>query len=123
MGLIFLWAFIDKLFGLGFSTKSADAWIHGGSPTAGYLLHATHGPLAGFFMSLGGHAWVDWLFMLGLLGVGLALLLNKWMKWAAIAGGVMLFLMWLSAFPPTTNPLIDEHIVYILVLALLAVRQ
>ena len=36
-GFIFLWAFLDKLFGLGYSTASAKSWIHGGSPTKGYL--------------------------------------------------------------------------------------
>ena len=43
-GFIFLWAFLDKLFGLGYSTKSANAWIHGGSPTNGFLSHVAVGP-------------------------------------------------------------------------------
>ena len=33
LGWIFLWAFLDKLFGLGHETPSARAWIDGGSPT------------------------------------------------------------------------------------------
>lgn len=123
MGFIFLWAFADKLFGLGFATKSVNSWLNGGSPTAGYLLNATHGPLAVFFKSLSGIAVVDWLFMAGLLGVGLTLLFNKYLTWGAMAGGVMMVLMWLSAFPPANNPLIDDHIVYLLVLALLAFKS
>lgn len=31
-GFIFLWAFLDKTFGFGFSTASEKAWIHGGTP-------------------------------------------------------------------------------------------
>src|SRR3989344_489551 len=80
MGLIFLWAFVDKLFGLGFATKSENSWLNGGSPTSGYLLNATHGPFAEFFKSLAGVAVVDWLFMVGLLFVGLTLLINRFVS-------------------------------------------
>jgi len=120
MGLIFLWAFVDKLFGLGFATKSENSWLNGGSPTSGYLMGAVHGPLAEFFKSLAGIVVVDWLFMIGLLFVGITLLVNRFVIWGAIAGSVMLFLMWISAFPPANNPILDDHIVYILVLILLA---
>ena len=59
---------------------------------------------------------VDWLFMLGLLGVGTAFVLGIALRFAALGGGLMMILMWLSAFPPKNNPLIDEHIIYLLVL-------
>lgn len=122
MGFIFLWAFLDKVFGLGFATKSEAAWIHGGSPTTGFLAHAVKGPFADVFKSLSGSPVVDWLFMLGLLFVGLTLILNRYVKWGAIAGMVMLALMYLALLFPANNPIIDDHIVYILVLALLAMR-
>jgi len=35
LGIIFLWAFVDKLFGLGFATSSAKSWLGGASPTSG----------------------------------------------------------------------------------------
>nr|WP_230204906.1 hypothetical protein [Parafrankia elaeagni] len=35
LGWIFLWAFLDNLFGLGHETPSAQAWVNGGSPTDG----------------------------------------------------------------------------------------
>ena len=123
MGLIFLWAFVDKLFGLGFATKPENAWINGGSPTSGFLLNATRGPLEALFKGLAGVALVDWLFMLGLLFVGLTVTFNRYIKWGALAGSVMLLLMYLSVFPPANNPLFDEHLVYILVLVLLAYKD
>jgi len=123
MGLIFLWAFVDKLFGLGFATKSENSWLNGGSPTSGYLTNAVHGPLAEFFKSLAGIVVVDWLFMVGLLFVGITLLVNRFVIWGAIAGSAMLFLMWISAFPPANNPILDDHVVYILVLAALAYKS
>ncbi len=120
LGFIFLWAFVDKTFGLGFATPASKAWISGGSPTAGFLGNAVKGPFAEFFHSLAGVAMVDWLFMLGLLFVGLTMLLNKYMKWGAWAGGVMVFLMWLAVLPPENNPIIDDHVVYFFVFMYLA---
>ncbi|HEX5447606.1 MAG TPA: hypothetical protein VFW90_00130, partial [Candidatus Saccharimonadales bacterium] len=77
IGFVFLWAFFDKLFGLGFSTcrdsatnavhvGCSAAWFQGGSPTTGFLAHATHGPFANWYQSLAGQSWVDYLFMAGL---------------------------------------------------------
>jgi thiosulfate dehydrogenase (quinone) large subunit len=123
MGFIFLWAFVDKLFGLGFSTQKSAAWLNGGSPTRGFLTNATRGPLEEFFQSLAGVAIVDWLFMLGLLFVGLTLVINRFVMWGAIAGSIMMILMWLAAFPPQTNPIVDSHIVYVLVLVLLGLKS
>lgn len=120
MGLIFLWAFVDKTFGLGFATKPEAAWIDGGSPTYGYLTYATKGPFVEFFQSLAGVALVDWLFMLGLLGVGIAFLIKRYVMFAAICGSIMMFLMWISSFPPENNPLLDDHIVYIYALLAIA---
>src|SRR5690606_6862690 len=45
IGWVFLWAFLDKTFGLGFATAREDAWINGGSPTFGFLNFATEGKL------------------------------------------------------------------------------
>lgn len=128
MGLIFLWAFVDKLVGLGYATKSENSWLNGGSPTSGFLTNATRGPFVEFFqglsgLSISGVNVIDWLFMLGLLGVGLTLMLNRLVVWGALAGSVMLLLMYLAVFPPANNPFIDDHIIYILVLAVIALRS
>ena len=69
LGLYFLWAFVDKLFGFGFHTAPDKAWINGGSPTAGFL-SGVAGPFAGPFNAIAGAAWADWLFMAGLLASG-----------------------------------------------------
>lgn len=57
--------------------------------------------------------------MLGLLGLGIALLLGIGLKIAGITGPILMLLMWSAALPPEHNPLIDEHIVYALTLALM----
>jgi len=121
IGWVFLWAFLDKTFGLSFATERADAWINGGSPTFGFLNFATEGKtFHDFFASLAGPA-ADWLFMTGLLGIGLALILGIGMRIAAVTGSIMLILMWAAELPLENNPFMDDHIVYALVLTALAI--
>ncbi len=123
LGFIFLWAFIDKTFGLGFATESSKAWISGGSPTFGFLKFAAKGPFAEFFHGLAGVAIVDWLFMAGLLFIGLTMIFKKYIKWGAYAGALMVFLMWLAVLPPENNPIIDDHIIYMFVFLYFAVSS
>jgi thiosulfate dehydrogenase [quinone] large subunit len=120
LGWIFLWAFLDKTFGLGYATESKNAWIDGGSPTNGFLSNAPTGPFKDIYNDIAGAAWADWLFMIGLLGIGVALLAGIAMRIAAAAGALLLILMWTAVLPPENNPFMDDHIVYAIVLVLLA---
>ena len=91
LGAIFFWAFLDKMFGLGFATcrsdetgaiqtGCADAYVEGGSPTTGFLKFATQGPFADFYQGLAGSSVVDMLFMAALLGIGVSLILGIGVK-------------------------------------------
>lgn len=131
-GLVFLWAFLDKAFGLGYSTPGERAWIAGGSPTNGFLSNVEVGPFDTAFQAIAGAWWADWLFMLGLLGLGVAVTLGIGLRISAVAGSVMMLLMWLAEFPPdrftaagepsgSSNPLVDYHIIYALVLIVAAI--
>ncbi|MFE0691637.1 hypothetical protein ACWGNE_27675 [Streptomyces xiamenensis] len=130
-GVIFLWAFIDKTFGLGYATASQNSWLNGGSPARGYLLSVSSGPLESVFHSWAGQVWVDWAYMAGMLGVGLALVAGVALRITALAGGLMLLTLWVAEWPParhlsdgspsmSPNPLVDQHVVYIAVLVVLA---
>ncbi len=129
-GLTFLWAFVDKTLALGFHTgydqqghldRFGDAaWIHGGSPTEGFLKFGADGPFTGFYHSIAGAAWADWLFMLGLLGIGLALTLGIGMRVATASGVVLYLLMWSVVLPPETNPVIDDHVLGAISMVVLA---
>lgn len=119
LGSIFAWAFLDKLFGLNFTTPPAKSWLNGTSPTLGYLKMGVKGPFTDIFHALAGNAFVDWLFMLGLLGIGLALLLGIAMRLAVITGVILLILLFLTLLPPEHHPFIDEHIIYALTLLVL----
>ena len=121
IGWVFLWAFLDKTFGLGFATAGEDAWINGGSPTYGFLNFATEGKIFhDFFAGLAGPV-ADWAFMLGLLGIGVALTLGIGMRIAAAAGATLLTLMWAAELRLENNPFMDDHIVYAIVLVTLAI--
>lgn len=124
-GLTFLWAFFDKLLALGFATgRTVDpetgaetvdrfgdaAWINGGSPTEGFLTFGTKGPFADFYQSFAGAAWADWLFMIGLLGIGVALTLGIGMRAGTSAGAVLYVMMWTAHLPPDNNPVLDDHV-------------
>ena len=125
-GFIFLWAFFDKTFGLGFSTPVERAWINGGTPSQGFLMSdAVTGPLKGFFASIASPL-TDVLFMAGMLGIGLAVMLGIGLRVSAIAGSAIMVLMYLAEWPFTpyassTNPLVDYHIIYALALVVVAV--
>jgi len=131
MGFVFLWAFLDKTFGLHYATPSAKAWINGGSPTKGFLTSVEVGPFQSLFHSIAGTWWANGLFMLGLLAIGVALIAGVAMRIAAISGVVMLAMMWLAEVPfaqftsagePTgsPNPITDSHYIYAIVLIVLA---
>ena len=130
-GITFLWAFFDKLLALGFHTGYDEqgnldrfgdaAWINGGSPTEGFLSFAVpeNNPFKDLFTALAGQAWVDWLFMLGLLGIGIALLTGAGMRIGTTAGAVMYALMYLAALPLENNPVVDDHLVGVIVMVVL----
>ncbi len=131
-GFIFLWAFLDKTFGLHYSTASKNAWIHGGSPAKGFLSHVSVGPFQSTFHSLAGNGLVDWLFMLGLLGIGAAMVSGIGLRIAAVSGVLLVTMMWFAVFPPaqhtatgaatsSTNPFLDDHVLEMLALTAAAV--
>ena len=126
IGFILAWAFADKTFGLGFNTCADgnggteimcdSAWLAGGSPTTGFLEFGVDGPFSALFNSMAGIAFVDWMFMLGLLLGGVALLFGIGIKIATVGASILFFMMWMAVFPTDTNPILSDHIIYIFVL-------
>jgi len=131
LGFIFLWAFLDKFFGLGYATAADKGWIDGGSPTKGFLSGVKVGPFESFFNSIAGTWWANTLFMLGLFAIGTALILGVAMKITMFAGPLLLVLMWSAEWPMaqfdsageatrSANPFLDDHLIYALVIIVLA---
>ncbi len=109
LSLIFLWAFLDKLFGLGHETASAGAWINGGNPTKGFLANGAKGPFADFYHWMAGASVTNWLFMVALAGIGVALLTGIGMRIAAVSGVVLMVMMWSVVLPPANHVFLDDH--------------
>jgi thiosulfate dehydrogenase [quinone] large subunit len=123
IGWTFMWPFIDKLFGLGYRTAADKGWVDGGNPAQGFMKGA-EGPFGNFFNNIAG-PWADWLFMIGLFGIGLAMLTGAGVKLAAWTGTLLMLLMYLAEFPlgrtgEFTNPIIDSHWIEALVLIVVA---
>jgi thiosulfate dehydrogenase (quinone) large subunit len=122
IGWTFLWAFFDKLLALGYATgrdpetgavdRFGDAaWIHGGSPTFGFLNFGADGPFEDFYHSIAGDTWADWAFMLGLLAIGVSFTFGIFTRLATIGGVALYVLMYTVVLPPENNPITDDHII------------
>ena len=114
VGFIFLWTFLDKTFGLGFSTPRQMAWIHGGQPAQGFIKGvAVHSPFGSAFE------------------VGVALTLGIGLKVSAFAASALMVPLYLALWPigtggtenAATNPLVDLHWVLTLSAILFALTR
>ena len=115
-GFTFLWAFFDKLLALGFHTGydqdgnldrfGPAAWVNGGSPTEGFLSFGVpeDNPFKSVFTAMAGDTWVDWLFMIGLLGIGFALFTGIGMRIAAATGARLYMLMYAASLLVQLHP-------------------
>jgi thiosulfate dehydrogenase (quinone) large subunit len=136
IGFEFLWAFLDKTFGLGYGTENAAAWIHGGSPASGVMFSLT-GPFTSFYEAVtGGHhvtgfgadgaplgfvpvnEWVNWVYMGAMLLIGLGLMAGVMTRLAAFGGMVWMGIFYTATFfaTPRYNPVFDEHVLIFTVL-------
>jgi len=110
IGFTFLWAFLDKLFGLNYTTAAENAWINGGSPAQGFI-GGIDNFSAGLF-AVFQNPFGDALFMLGLLGIGVAMIAGAGLRIAATGGTLLMLFMWLATFPvagAATNPILTSH--------------
>lgn len=119
IGFTFLWAFVDKVFGLGFATPSSRALINGGAPAQGFI-KGIDGPFRDIFQNFANPVG-DWLFMAGLLGIGVAMIAGAGLRIAAVAGTLLLLFMFMAEWPAATtlvdgklvsgssNPIVDSH--------------
>ena len=134
MGFVFLWPFLDKLFGLGFGTAPENSWLAGASPTKGFLQFYgvnQNSPFAFIFSDTLGSMYqlMDIVYMAMLLFAGLGLMTGIFVRLSSISTIIFMASIYLSAWiinpaegAAVYNPLIDDHIIYIIILALFLVR-
>lgn len=109
MGFIFIWAGFDKLI-TDFSA-------------GGFLANASKGPLKDLFVNMGQSQAaldvVDPLVVYGQILIGFSLVLGVFTRFGLLMGATQMFLFYVVQLWPEFNPFMDEHIVYILIMALL----
>lgn len=120
IGWMFLWAAIDRVFGLGYPT--VDGILSGGAPVVDRL-DASRGPLEEMFRWLADIPGIEWIAVVVLAVVGLAVMLGIVFRAASALGVVVTVLAFLAALPPEANPVVDRHLVYAAVLAGLAMAN
>jgi len=103
------------LFYAGVTKVLDPAWS-----AEGFLLNAIPegNPFTGFWATLAS----DWLWLVdplnqwGLTLVGLALLLGAFVRWSAFWGAIMMLFYWAASLPLANGLVIDDHVVYAMLL-------
>ena len=149
MGWVFLWAFLDRFFGLGFGTCRITArvandpsqvggidylcdasFLQGGSAIHGFLTTRTARSATGDWFSWMApdnaatqNIW-DLIFMFALLGAAVTLLLGILVRLGAIGAVILLVLIHLAGSVwPTGDPFLTYQLVYAVVLVGIAVAD
>jgi len=115
-GFEFLWAFLDKFFGLGIGTAPENSFLAGAPLTEGYLSFVTNpnSPFAFVFngpdallVQLG--IFVDLAYLGMLLVGGITLISGIGVRIGGLSTFIFFFSVWLATFPPANNPFIESH--------------
>ena len=106
IGLLFLYSGVDKLLSTDFTST-------------GFLLNATSGPFVEIYKSMANSALVDFLVVWGEILIGIALVKGFFTRFAAYMGSIMMLLFYFATLPQEHGP-VSEHIIYVLVLAVVA---
>ena len=129
-GLEFLWAFFDRLIGLGIATAPADSFLAGAPQTEGYLIFVTNpeSPFAFIFngpdallLELG--VLVDFAYMGMLFVGGITLITGIGVRIGGLSTFIFFFSVWLASFPPTYHPFIEEHFLMMWILLFFVISK
>lgn len=96
--------------------------LTGGFSAKGFLLNL-HGSFASFFLPLAGNPIADQLVIWGELLIGICLILGLFVRFASFWGIIMMLLFYLAQFPAEHAFIVDDHIIYSLILVFLMVSN
>ena len=126
VGIIFLWAGLEKIVGEGFSTWTAAGFLKFGTTgtlgwpfVSGKVAEGTvFNPTHDLWVSLAGNEGlmtiVNALVMLGELGVGVALVLGLLTRFASAMGTLMMLLFFVAAWDFEFG-IVNQHLTYAVV--------
>jgi thiosulfate dehydrogenase [quinone] large subunit len=126
VGIIFLWAGLEKLLGSGAQAWTAAGFLKGatagslswpfvtGTPAAGAVYNPTHQ----FWVDLAGNSGamtvVNFLVIAGEIGIGIALILGLLTRFGATMGALMMLLFFFAAWSFSTG-IVNQHLTYMVV--------
>lgn len=128
VGVIFLWAGLEKVIGEGFSTWSAAGFLKfgtagtlgwpfvSGEVAEGTVFNPTHDFWVGLAGSDGAVTLVNWLVMIGEVGIGIALILGLLTRFASLMGTLMMLLFFVAAWDFEFG-IVNQHLTYAVVTA------
>jgi thiosulfate dehydrogenase (quinone) large subunit len=128
VGIIFLWAGLEKLTGadpfdasgfLKFGTNGTLGWpFVSGTPADGTVFNPTHD----FWVSLAGNpglmSVINFLVVAGEIGIGIALILGLFTRFAGAMGTLMMLLFFFAAWDFAYG-IVNQHLTYAVVCATL----
>lgn len=132
IGIIFLWAGLQKLLGSGpegfsaagflqFGTSGALGWpFVSGEVAEGTVFNPTHDFWVGLGTNEGLMPIVNFLVVFGQIGIGIALILGILTRFAAIMGTLMMLFFFIAAWE-FEHGIVNQHLTYAVVTFGLAV--
>jgi thiosulfate dehydrogenase (quinone) large subunit len=128
VGIIFLWAGLEKLLGpepfdaSGFLTHATGGTLGWPFVTGTAVEGTIYNPTHDFWVSLAGNSAVmsivNFLVVFGEIGIGVALILGLFTRFAGAMGTLMMVLFFFAAWN-FTNGIVNQHLTYALVCATL----
>lgn len=128
VGIIFLWAGLEKVFGSGPEGFSAAGFLgHATGGTLGwpFVAPGTEGPFnptvdlwVGLSTNTGAMAIINFLVPYGQIGIGLSLILGLFTRFAAATGTLMMLLFFVAAWDFEFG-IVNQHLTYAFVTFLL----
>jgi thiosulfate dehydrogenase [quinone] large subunit len=130
VGVVFLWAGLEKAIGVGLGTWSAAGFLEFG--TCGslgwpFVSEVADGqcfnPTQAFWVGLAGNeaamTVIDWLVPLGQIGIGVALILGLLTRFGAAMGTLMMLIFFVAAWDFQYG-VANQHLTYALISAAIA---
>jgi thiosulfate dehydrogenase (quinone) large subunit len=131
VGIIFFWAGLDKLLGGGPKGFSAAGFLANatggtlgwpfvtGSAAEGTIFNPTHDFWISLSHNAGAMSVVNFLVVFGEIGIGVALILGLFTRFAAVMGTLMMLLFFVAAWE-FSNGIVNQHLTYAIVCAAIA---
>jgi len=111
-----------SMIGLGLRLFIGGGW--GAWNSIGVVLPTTYprGPIGNIFLNFWGNVYVIQLLIWAAVAVGLALVFGAFLRLASYGGILIMLSLYLAVIPPA-SVIFNQHTIYILVLAILAISK